>query len=843
MPFAVCTRRPLRLVSLVGRCAFMDGCLRRILALLVLGLLLSFPLPANADERVNPIEGTIDTGSAYPLLTNEIPGMVIVLTHQQIQARGYRSVYEILRDLPGFSTRGGFGQGWVNLIMDGEQSQNNEKFMLFVDGVLEQDLWRRSIWLSYQYSTYFIKNITVFYGPAATRFGANAVSGVVFIDTKKAEDLADGYGDLSFTKDIRTNMWALDLMLGHSYNKRSNKNLAKNLFSWYVRGRLYLSDARDDGANQRWSLDNPDIRGFLDQRAAQYRLDYQRAFPSSEQNKIDQEVANYRKRLDSAFRDDPANSGLYANPTYSDRNQTFVGEAGLRFDNWFLRFFLWSMDTGEGLRYPAYLRQANTTWTVRNLAVSLHHLKSELWSSGVGEKAQVIYLNLNLIYRRHEIPTSSSRVFFDGQQRVFVNPEKPCTDPTGNNQIPCTWTEFAWQPRYHYVISQSFQAQPKLDFQLLNSRLRMSVGFDTAIEHIQGAYVISDRPDPDRFAAAVPTSTGAGNHFEHIRFSAFLQADVNIVNWLSASVGVRSDWDWARGDLDIVPNCYRPLSPCYRFSAPLVGRASLIGKFGESLQARLSYGYAFLSPSNWQLYGSNVARALDARDLLPQDKHSVELNVYAGLFSKWYFTVSVFHHWLNNVDALIFVPFRQNEVRNINIGNQMTLGGRLYTVLKLVPWMDISAALAVLFPRLDVQGLRSGAENPILLQDIPLLQGSLIFDFRSHSHDLSHFFGSIRLNVQSTRQNTGFDQAENGEITVQRGPQIDPYFVLHLSAGYLWRPPENWPIKKLSLSATAENILNWNYNDIGYRSAREPNFSSLVPMPGINGFFNLSVGF
>ncbi|MCB9642443.1 MAG: TonB-dependent receptor [Myxococcales bacterium] len=821
----------------------MDRSLRSLCICFVLGCLFLFSSLAYADERVNPIEGTIDTGSAYPLLTNEIPGMVIVLTYQQLQARGYRSLFEVLRDLPGFSTRGGFGQGWVNVTMDGEQSQNNEKFMLFIDGVLEQDLWRRSIWLSYQYSMYFIKNITVFYGPAATRFGANAVSGVIFIDTKKAEDLAEGYGDVSLTKDIRNNMWALDLMLGHSYNKRSNKNLAKNLFSWYARGRFYFSDARDQNYDQRWLTDNIDVRNYLDQRASVYRQDYQRAFPSSDQSKIDQEVASYRKRLDTAFRDDPANSGLYANPVYSDRNQTFVGEAGLRFDNWFLRFFLWSMNAGEGLRYPSYLQQSETTWSVRNLAISLHHLKSELWSSGVGEKAQVIYLNLNLVYRRHEIPNNANRVFFEGQQRVFVNPEKPCTDPTGNNQIPCTWTEYSWRPRYYYVVSQSFQAQPKLDFQLLNSRLRMSVGVDTALEHIQGAYVVSDRPDPDRFAAAVPTSTGAGNHFEHIRFSAFLQGDVTFTPWLSASVGLRSEWDWVRGDLDVVPNCYRPLSPCYRFSSPLVGRASLIGKFGENIQARLSYGYAFLSPSNWQLYGSNVSRALDARDLLPQDKHSVELNVYAGLFSKLYFTASIFHHWLNNVDALIVVPFRQNEVRNINIGNQMTLGGRLYTVLKLFPWMDISVALSVLFPRLDVQGLRNGSENPIWLQDVPLLQGSLIFDFRTHAYDLSHFFGSIRINAQTGRQNTGFDQAENGEITVQRGPQIDPYFVIHLSAGYLWRPPDSWPIKKISVSASAENILNWNYNDIGFRSAREPNFNPIVPMPGINGFFNLSVGF
>jgi outer membrane receptor protein involved in Fe transport len=814
---------------------------RLFLILAFLSLFSNLAQDALADERINPIEGTLDTGSAYPLLTNEIPGMVIVLTYEQIQARGYRSVFEILRDLPGFTTRGGFSQGSVNLIMDGEQSQNNEKFLLFVDGVLEQDLWRRSTWLSYQYSVFFIKNITVFYGPAATRFGANALSGVIFIDTKKAEDLGDGYGDLSLTKDIRNGMWALDFMLGHSYTRRSSPKLAKNLFSWYARGRFFFSDERNEEHDRRWSLDNTQIQGFFDQRTSIYRQDYSRAFPNATPDQLNLATADYRQRLATAFRDDPANSGRFANPTYSNRNLTFTGEAGIRLDNWFLRFFIWNMATGEDLRYPAYSQQANTQWSVRNLAISLHHLKSELWSSGVGEKANVIFFNLNLIYRRTEYPSETQRVFFDGQQRVFAG--QTCKDPTGQNDIPCTWTEFAWRPRYYYVVSQSFQAQPKLDFQLLDSRLKLAVGIDTAIEHIQGAYVTSDRPDPDQHAAAPPTSIGAGNHFEHIRFSAFIQADTTFTKWLSASFGLRSDWDWIRGDLDVVPNCFRPLSPCYRFSSPLVGRASLIVKPSDKLQARISYGYAFLSPSHWQLFGSNVARTLDARDLLPQDKHSIEANIYANPFPIWHITASVFHHWLNNIDALIVLPFRQNELRNVNIGNQMTLGGRLYSVLKPLSWMDISASLGVLFPRLDVKGLAQGADNLVWLQDIPLLQGALALDFRSHPYENSHFFGSIRLNFQSARQNTGFNQAENGELSIQQGPVVNAYFILHLSAGYLWRPPENWPIKRLSLSATAENLLNWDYNDLGFRSAREPNFESFLPMPGINAFFNLSAGF
>lgn len=851
---------------------------------MILWLLLGWAYLSHADDRVNPIEDSVESGT-NALLSNETPGMVIVLTYQQIRARGYRSVYEILRDLPGVYTRGGYGEGFVNLTFDGDLSQNNQNFLLFVDGVRQQDLWRRSNWLSFQYSTYFIKNITVFYGPAATRFGANAASAVIYIDTFKPEDLQEGYGDVSLSKDIRNNAWSLDVMLGHSYTKRSNPKLALSLFSWYMRGRLYYSEDRNPEVNElskptNWSNPNDprferyapllrESKSFLDNALSRYRSDifnsYPGAFSSVEDPNLDRFVSQYRQSLLNAYLRDPANSGLFANPTYNNQNLSFSGEAGFRFDNWFLQLKVWSTGAGSGLQYlPHYVQSSQ--WWVRQFSLSLNHLKSEIWSSGVGEKAQVIYFNLSIVFQRHEVPGHSLTLNFAPRPRQLTDPvvirgvayQPRCTDiPGGSNQIPCVYQDYSWRPTYTYVVSNSFRAQPKLDFRLLNGHLMLSAGVNAGVGFIQGPAVTANRPNPEDIADP-NTERGAGNQYEHIYLTGFVQSEMKFTSFLYANLGIRSDWELVRGKLEEVQNCERSLIPCYRFSAPLLGRASILTKFWEGkLQTRLSYNYAFITPSNWELFGGAAGdslfessrgalnRALDARTLLPQDKHSVEFNIYANVASRFYFTLSVFHHWLNNVPGVVNLTFRQNQTRYLSLGNQTTWGGRFHAIVKLFSWMSVTANVSLVYPRLWANNLFVPAQNPIQLREFPLFQGNLIVDFRSHPYDLSHFFGSIRANFISGRRTTTFEQLQNGTLQLA-AKQAETGFaaVLHLSAGYLWRPPDTWKFPRfISASATVENLINTPYNDLGILTALGPVYSPIVPQSGINAFFRLSMGF
>ncbi len=851
---------------------------------LLSSLLIAFCLPtALADDRVNPIEDPIETGSDYPILTNETPGMVIVLTYEQIQARGYRSVYEILRDLPGFSSRGGFTQGFTRVTVDGELSRNNEKFLLFIDGILEQDLWKKTVWLSFQYSIYFIKNITVFYGPAATRFGSNAMSAVIFIDTKKAEDLLDSYVDLHFTKDIRNNTWIADLMIGHSYTKRTYPKLAKNLFSWYVRGRFFFSDEYNSDYNKLYNpsnWNNPpkgsplyplynESKRFIENVVQQYRQDlyraYRKAFSGPNDPNLNRLVERYRQSILNSYLNDPQNSGLYSKPMFRDRNISFSSELGLRLDNWFFRFYLWSTSAGEGLRYLPHFYQTKSHWWIRNLSISLHHLKSELWSSGVGEKAQVIYFNFNVVYRRHEVPGTSHNLNFLPQVRQFKTPLKLngkefqpfCTDiPNGKNPVPCIWKDYSWETIYYYLLSNSINVEPKLDFRLLEGRLGLSIGFNVGFSSIQGEPITAPREDP-QLNQTSDSNSPAANQYEHLYISGFIQGELSIIPQLSASFGLRSDWDLVRGKLEIIPNCERNAFPCYRFSAPLIGRASLIGKFLDNkLQVRISYGYSFLSPSNQELFGSKsgesrflssrsaIDRALDARSLLPQDKHYLELNSYAAIISKIFISGSIFYYWLNNVSALVPLSYRPFEMRLLNIGNQTTFGLRLYSIVRVLSFMDISFNTSLTFPTLHVLQYHR-AENSIPLRDTPLFQGNIIADFRSASREESHFYGSIRVNLVSGRKATTFIQRPDGKLELaEYAPETNFYVLIHLSGGYFWIPPESWSFpKKVSISLTVENLLNTGYFDLGIETALGPFYSPLVPQPGINAYFSLSTAF
>ncbi len=859
--------------------------LKRIIpsVLIILSAILLPLAELRADERVNPIEDTIETGSDYPLLINETPGMVIVLTYEQIRARGYRSIYEILRDLPGFSGRGGFTQGFARISWDGEFSKNNEKFLLFIDGVLEQDIWQKTVWLSFQYPVHFIKNITIFYGPAATRFGANAMSGVIFIDTKKAEDLFDSYFELQFTKDIRNNTWITDFMLGHSYTKRTYPKLAKSLFSWFVRGRFFYSAEYNSDYDLLYNpnyWENPpkdspvkesfrESKLFLQRVLRKYREDiynaYRPAFSGINDPLLDKITASYRQRLFNSYLDDPTNSGLFARPKFRDQNLSFSGEMGFRLDNWFFRFYLWSTSASEGLRYLPHFYQPKSEWWVRNLSISLHHLRSELWSSGVGEKAQVIYFNLNVVFRRHETPGNSYQINFLPHTYTLRDPlkvknqlfEAKCTDiPNGKNVVPCTWKDYSWETTYYYIISHSINVEPKLDFKLLEGRLFLSTGFNTRFASIQGEPITAPRKDPQNNETNSSNSPAA-NQYEHLYLSAFVQSELSIIPQLSANFGLRSDWEFVRGKLEEIPNCDRNVFPCYRFSAPLIGRASLIAKFLENkLLFRLSYGYAFLAPSNKELFGaksgesrflssrSAIERSLDARSLLPQDKHYIELNTYGAIASKVFISGSLFYYWLNNISALVPLSYRPFENRLINIGNQNTFGIRLYSIIKAASFLEITFNSAVIISSLSVLNYNR-AENRIPITDSPIFQGNLIADLRSGPSDLSHFFGSLRLNLASGRQATVFEQTPDGKLKLKDNrPSVPFAAILHLSAGYLWIPPENWTVpKRLSFSITVENLLNIRYYDLGIETASGPFYSPVIPQPGINAFFKISSAF
>jgi outer membrane receptor for ferrienterochelin and colicins len=119
----------------------------------------------------------------------EAPATVVVVTAEEIQRRGYLDLEQLLHDLPGFDISRLNGDIYSNIYQRGYRSPN-DRLLLLVDGVEQNELSSGIVYLSRQYPLTNIDRVEVIYGPASTMYGANAYTGVISILTKEPEKLA-----------------------------------------------------------------------------------------------------------------------------------------------------------------------------------------------------------------------------------------------------------------------------------------------------------------------------------------------------------------------------------------------------------------------------------------------------------------------------------------------------------------------------------------------------------------------------------------------------------------------------------------------------------------------------
>ncbi len=119
----------------------------------------------------------------------EAPATVVVVTGDEIQRRGYLDLEQLLHDLPGFDISRTNGDIYSIIYQRGYRSTLNDRLLLLVDGVEQNDLSTNIIFLARQYPLTNIDRVEVIYGPASTMYGANAYTGVISILTKEPEGL------------------------------------------------------------------------------------------------------------------------------------------------------------------------------------------------------------------------------------------------------------------------------------------------------------------------------------------------------------------------------------------------------------------------------------------------------------------------------------------------------------------------------------------------------------------------------------------------------------------------------------------------------------------------------
>ena len=135
-----------------------------------------------AEERV------VTVATRYAQTVAQAPNIVTVLTDREIRTRGYRTLSDLQRSMPGVYVtvaQESRSLAWFR----GVTSPDNNKFLLVIDGVPLYDGVYTHAWIDSYVPLVDVKQVEVIKGPGSAVYGTNAFAGVVDVVTYRADDL------------------------------------------------------------------------------------------------------------------------------------------------------------------------------------------------------------------------------------------------------------------------------------------------------------------------------------------------------------------------------------------------------------------------------------------------------------------------------------------------------------------------------------------------------------------------------------------------------------------------------------------------------------------------------
>lgn len=133
--------------------------------------------------------GTVTTASKKEEKTTEAPGTAIVIDQKDIKLRGYSTLVDVLRDLPGMDlSEFIFSELGTQVSVRGIPSNN--KIVVLVNGMRVNPPGGEYFPLRSDFSVRHAEQIEVIYGPGSTLYGQDAISAVINVKTRNPP--ADG---------------------------------------------------------------------------------------------------------------------------------------------------------------------------------------------------------------------------------------------------------------------------------------------------------------------------------------------------------------------------------------------------------------------------------------------------------------------------------------------------------------------------------------------------------------------------------------------------------------------------------------------------------------------------
>lgn len=122
---------------------------------------------------------------------DDAPANITVISREMIDRRGYYSLYDLLRDQPGFdfSTDQPSGEYPAHFHFRGIGDLGQAKVILMVDGIVQNDIsngWIRNVGFDFSFND--VDRVEIVTGPGSALYGANAYAGVIHVITKQGDE-------------------------------------------------------------------------------------------------------------------------------------------------------------------------------------------------------------------------------------------------------------------------------------------------------------------------------------------------------------------------------------------------------------------------------------------------------------------------------------------------------------------------------------------------------------------------------------------------------------------------------------------------------------------------------
>ena len=732
---------------------------------------------------------------------NKAPTSIHVITHEEIQNRGYQSIVEILQDIPGFDINIVKGVNYAMIQPRGYRSNLSDRVLFLIDGVEENDMNTDNPWISRQYNMDYIKRVEVVYGPASTMYGANAFGGVVNIITKSPDDMINVKNRwLAKKKNLSIHV---DGNYGTFNTAFFDASVAwsKGQVSFISGFRYYYSDEMDLSFDPNWKYQVKDENFYRNKLTTSNTDVIQKVLTSAPSSPLYRVVQSNSEGTPTTIA--PTNQGAQRAMEY-DRAalNSEVGNEPLSFTN-----------HTEAWSWNAKLMVRDLTFGFQTMSKTEGTIG---WfnNSRAGSKNGGVFNQRNFsTYLRYDKYLSSN--FFITLFTRFKN------HGAGNNSRSVrvnsyyngrlslanltTQTASNWTTTYFFNEASQMRSELRMGYRAEHFNIIAGGEFRYSIK--QGPYLTSTQTFPSE-EGTVPASAIKGGHlFQHRDIGAYVQISYDIFQPFRITTGFRIDNNKIResGGYGTEYN--------YRFA----GVYSIQNFIFKGI-----FSTAFKDASTWTKYATTSSRALPNPTLEPERVNNIE---FTG-------------RWKNNEDSfnIELAIFNSSYTGLVRARPTSYQGG---TTLQ----NQAAGELTVFGLQTNLNYLINKKwrlyANYTYLKDIgkngTLSIPSNLFNLGFNWNNQKGLNINLRGNYKSSVPMGSGTSTPNSPIT-----SVDSYFVANMSISYQF---QQRALMGLKLQITANNLLDHLYYHPGIRTADGNTYAPRIPQNTRNITGKISITF